>query len=912
MVRDINHWEKVLFLPNRKLQTLELNETQDVLRKQITSNFESFYDVNYSVINGFEINYLNFIDDKYIFYISSGLLKYKDNNGISHFLRVKERTISIEKEARSFINLKISEEYITEIKDEIDGSFLFGSIGSDRLSYSISSTINNDGWPLAIIDTFNNIPYIYNFFEKKYERDFLLTRFPQRILDKIYKIFYEQSGNFIANGLELLLDDRPNQIPILKVQEGVAYIDGKRVALNTTKYFRLTETIHPEGTNIYIYLDRRGSVFYRNYLLSNKTRNWFLLGSVSYRGRTRIVNLSKSRKLTNTDIQNIEDLNNKLKIDYQNLALSYRNIGINRVNLLDTFIASFSDLTQSDIYNYLFDCSISNELEYCSLPKQSRIFNLNDLTIIENKNVIKYNNHFIPAFTEFKVLNQSQSTEWIELSINNTKKGNIKITPNFAYPNVDSLEYKVLYEGNSKVLLNALEVEVEGTGFLNESNLSVIFGNVVITDLEVIIGTISNTDNTIIPRNDGYLKIKFKIPNNLDSGNYVVEIKNENISAAAIFRSINKPTISPIESTIDLEVTDTVIAQSFNINSGTIIKGGELFFRTVNNSDVREIIGQIHISPIISNKIQNISIASSYLYATDIKTTSNGSLGSKFNFETPLYLKKGKYAIVFSSYVSNLEIYTATANEFLLSGNSNAIDVIDGNLFTYSNNTWIPQLDKDLTFNLTSFNFTQLDSSISFRLNNPFEEFKVLTSYINYIRPTGTIIEILYKEEGQGNFNTLNPNITFTKNLSYVDIQLRFKSSSYLAPFINDKYYFVTNSFKEKGIWISKTVEMQSYYSEVNLELDLYLPDRSEIDIYISSNNTQTWVKLEKQSEKLINGSIPLYRVKYSKDVGETELFYINNKSTTFKRKNLTIRVDLKSSNISSLPYFRNIIANVL
>lgn len=913
MVRNVEDWKKLLFLPQRKLQTAELNEIQEVMLSHSTSAFNSLYSSVYSVVRGFDISFIRYTDQLCELFIKEGVIRFKTDH--SYFVTIPSQTVYLPLDSRSFINLQIDVAELSNVRDEVDGQHLFGSKGADRQYYTVDTVINEDGWPLAFVDTFDVRPVVYNFFEDSFQKDYLLTRLPKQIENTLFRVFYEQSGNFIANGLDLILDSISLESFKVRVHEGVAYINGRRVNVNFTQHFSFSTTVFEETSYLYFYVDSRGLIFYRPYLMSKSSKNWLCLGSVSRSTFGLSAVSSNNRAISNKELDHLEQMNKQLQQSYKEVALNYRSLSLNNVNLIDTFISTFADLNQSDIYSYLFNCSISLKQQFVTLPKQSRTFLFKDMQLLEQQAVNVYNNWLIPASTEYKLIDQPQATDWLSVSTRNTASATIFLSPSFSVPNTQEIQYQVLYDGQLTVNLNATQIQLEGLGFKDQEGLKITFGSVVLNDFEVLEGTAySVQDGTFSARSDGYIKVRFYVPNNLAPQNYVVTVSNSNVSASYVFRKLADTTISPVNRTVDIGVSDQSVAQSFTLNEPTVLKSGELFFRSINNPKVLTVLGAVHIVPVVGNVPQANVLATAYVYSADVLTTNNGSLGTPFYFDKPVYLNEGQFALVFCSYVEGVEMYSSSVKQSLLSSNTNlgASDFVGGSLFTYSNNTWIENLQSDLTFNLKAFKFLQTASSAVFRLQNPLETFRTLSTYLEYIRPTGTLLEVYYKTANQSNWATLSPNQTLDSDVSFVDFKIQFTSTANVSSFVNLDYYVVTNSFADQGVWISKTVEMSDFYSSVSVELNQFVPESASVSVYISSNSGQTWTQLDKENEQLVDGRVPLYRVKYSKNVGDTDLIYINGKDTTFKRRNLTVRVDLESENVNSLPYFTNVVASVL
>lgn len=912
-----NQWNKLLFNSNRQLQIAELIELQDLLLNQISNNFNSVYNSIYTVVRGFNLRYLNFDGTQYEYLITEGLIRYKTDYSV--YLTVPEQRVFLPINQRSFINLQINQVIKDGNKDPNDGGELYGSVGSPIEHYSVSSAINKDGWPLAIVDTVTENPYVFSFFEKKYEYDYLLNRLPQLFEDFTYRTFYEQSGNFIAKGLELKVS-RPNVIAQLRVTEGVAYINGKRVELNSTQYFDLPLSVLNDNEVLYIYLDSNSRIFYRQYLLPQNSPNAFLLGSVLKTGVDYSVRKSKSRSLTVVDLNRLEKLNDSIRSSLIKEALNYRAVNLNYGNLKDTLIEVFSDLSGSDINSFLFSASISTDNRWCSLGKSSNLIELSNSTtpLINEAPINFFSNYIVPEHEDVVLINQNNVTEWITLSNSSViSKGAIKLTPNSSRPAVDTAAFQALYEieGEINPILNANRIRIEGSGFDNQSNLRITFGSVVITEFTVISGAVASTDNTTFSvTNNGTFVVEFNVPNNLPAQTTTVTVSNQSITSGASYRIISNSGIAPIETdSINLEVVDQAIAQSFTLSDSCILKWIGLFIRNVINNQLKTVAGTVNLVRVINGVPQNESLGRAYINTAEVVTSSDGSLISLFELDNPIYLIPGTYALVISNNIDSMELYTNTVNQPLLNSNTatvSNVDFIDGSLYQYNNGVWVSNQQQDLAFQLVKMSFKQSQVNLPITLINPVNSFSLLNSFIRYIRPAGTTVEVKYKYENQSSFAVLNPNQLLPDKVNRLDLIFELKSDNpNLMPLIDNSSFFITNSFNNEGKWISRTIEMQDYYTSISVELDSYLPQGSNLTVYISSNKGQTWEALSLEKEQLANGAIPLYKQTYSKQLTDTVNFFFNDQSSTFRRKFLTVRVDLESVSLNQNPYFTNLIA---
>ena len=105
---------------------------------------------------------------------------------------------------------------------------------------------------------------------------------------------------------------------------------------------------------------------------------------------------------------------------------------------------------------------------------------------------------------------------------------------------------------------------------------------------------------------------------------------------------------------------------------------------------------------------------------SDITTSDDGSIGTKFTFKSPVYLQSDyEYALVLSAQTQAYNVFITRMGEVdLLTNKLNDKQPVLGSLFKSQNaSTWTPSQFEDLKFKLNKAKFVT-DSSGSILINN--------------------------------------------------------------------------------------------------------------------------------------------------------------------------------------------------
>jgi hypothetical protein len=211
----IKKYKEVLFNPGRSVQARELTQTQNLINEQLASNFETIYK-NGSIIEGCGIN----VDlDNKMAYITSGKFYF---DGRVH--DVESQSLSITGIGEETLGLKIVEEFITSeddsaLFDPANGYPNYGKSGADRLKQEFIF-VKDDSDMISLFPLKDGI--LQTHIKKP---DYA------EIIDMLAKRTYDESGNYLVDGMELYIEDHPvdtNKL-IVSVEAGTAYVNGYEI-----------------------------------------------------------------------------------------------------------------------------------------------------------------------------------------------------------------------------------------------------------------------------------------------------------------------------------------------------------------------------------------------------------------------------------------------------------------------------------------------------------------------------------------------------------------------------------------------------------------------------------------------------------------------------------------------------------
>lgn len=537
---------------------------------------------------------------------------------------------------------------------------------------------------------------------------------------------------------------------------------------------------------------------------------------------------------------------NKWHSNLYNLQIKNKDINILQDNLnklrdylLETALLKPIDTTSNlitDTFNNTDNADTTNLLFDCDIEQGNLI--LNKFSRITND--ISINN----VGTNTKIVNNTPS--FIIQDFNKTPlisqlQSDSFITTNSSTRGILKLgPYKLdtsIYKRTSDktILLTQTIINAEAYGLTpNQSDFSLTIG-------PTLISTIITTDA------NGKALFSFSLPFN-PSINDVITVQNSTSSA----------TSSLIENTYSLD--NTYVGQVINIEEdNTTISGGQIYIRRVTSANPTIKVLLVKWS---NNQPQEV-IDQTVIENINITTSPDASNPTEFIFDFPITLSKGQYALIITSVNNSIDLFI-----------SNNSTLTNSNLFSYDINqtTITPFLNKDLKFELYKPIYKATTAPTTITVRDNIDKF----DYI-YYPGKFRIGPIEYTNEAE---------VSPTNEL---DIVVDVNKFSIVSPIL-----ISTN--KTESTYISRTIRTNFKYTNVFLELDVVIPDSTEVIPYISSNEGYTWERLTGPTNFLIDGNDQTFRYIYN--VNLTPLTYIINQlgnTTEATRNYLTIRIDLST-----------------
>lgn len=913
-------WKKILFRPDKKSQSAEFNEIQSLVNYQHTQAFEYLFSV-YKVIKGLQLTVNSFTSTGYIIKVSAGQVFIRKNNK-GYFIDIPETTVLCLYNERTYIGIIPEFITLTNFKDPLTGGELFGDLGSDRLIAEGKVVVNEDSFPIGVVQgsSINEYPTIFYYKDKSYSTQYTDNYIINLLTDYVALRQYEESGDFISEGLELSVTTSNS----ITVTAGKAYIKGNLVEL----YYPYSTKVDKEVLATYsVYLTYYGGIVLEKASARNIPGSIFL-GLVCRDDSNLYVIASKARSVTNSDLKLLQNkYQSNLNSLLDNLITKQSVDKYITSNLSGLLIDSFINLNNSDIYATDYKASINTKYGLLTNSYISNNINFSNAEEVSNTRVEVLNRDGLPYYltpttSEQLVINQNRATSFISLTnkaipsiIVNPPKGQLNTTTK-EYTSINELElagsYDLQIKQNNKVtftsILETNTVTLEGKGFAsNADNLKLVFGNIQISEFTVIKGNQGSTINTIKANEDGSFIVTFKVPANLLNKQYTITVSNSTVKANTLF---NGSSVTYLDSNIEL-------AQTFTIETSLIVSKLNLAIRTAPNftSDNIDLL-TVNIVKANNNKPTNEIIGQGILTLADVNTSSDGTAFSSVQFITPVYLELGQYAFTMAPLTpgQSLKLYYAEVGQRSLSSTSvSDIQPLLGGELMYkqkvvggTGNEWYTELSKDLTFQLVQL-VPSGNAEIVYKLNNPL-------GYIHYINRViatniypATKVEYFYKNI-KGQWLDLKQSQVIEGNVNEVEVKLSLSGTSNVFPIVMlNQSCFTIYENQQTGTWTSKTIEYRKGYKNVEVEFDYYKPTGTEISVAFSSNAGETWqtIELDENTVELVNGNIPLSKGTWIiRNIDPTTVSTdINGNTSRILRTKLTLKIEFSSRSPESVPY---------
>lgn len=404
--------------------------------------------------------------------------------------------------------------------------------------------------------------------------------------------------------------------------------------------------------------------------------------------------------------------------------------------------------------------------------------------------------------------------------------------------------------------MRSIEVEFTAKGLRrNSDSLYVLFNNIKLAVTPLSPSVVGTQAGTIKADGNGVAKGKFTIPTGQPTGTVDVFVKNDagdGSSANTTFTSAG--TTKTIEQIINttfyqVKLTDP-LAESFQFDGDRLVAGANLYFSekdtTATSPDVIVQIRSMSDGGTPTQKVMGQAILS----ASDIKTSSDGTVPTSFYFDNPVQLDAGNsYALVVISNSPNYRVYYAKMGDRRLDNNAVlTTNPYEGVMFSSSNaQSWTIHQDADLKFDMMIATFIDgAKSTVLFdpvNLQNPDGSLPDITvsTLLSALAPTSTVVTWEYRfilasdsnstniDDGTHPWYTVGQAGEFDPNALIRVIQLRatLQASKYISPRLSTDVLninaLVTGT---KGTYVGKNVSMgnSAGYNTVTLSYKQYAP----------------------------------------------------------------------------------------
>ena len=1025
------NWSKILFRGDRKLQTTEIVEIQELLNDQIDKVFNTLYNF-YTVTRGCKIVVGVISDDRYICSLTDGQVYLKPVDCGGTFIDVGSFNFNASRIKKTFIGLnfklEIEDNYLN--KNPHSGSFAFGSSGSPRLIAKTSIVVKDlslgqeeltelgNFYPLAIIkpksleftrssnDPGDGYPDIYYYRNEELSKVYNDNIFSTNLKKSIELNLHEASGNFISSGFYISFNLK---FLSLNISPGIAYIDGVRVETNYIESYRLKDI--KVSNLIYIaYINKYGEFG----VVKNQNDSPYLnepptgsinLGILYFKGHKNndsgydyTLVSSKNRMPSIQELILLEKDLIRNKKEIANLTLqidaSFRALTVN--NALNGVLAdSFNDLNKSDIFNPLFRASIlpgiqAISLPFISYPKNNRTFiidkaNNSSIQLGVKQNGLNEEVYYWAGVASSRtiLIAQEAFNTLIELEVFNPANVNNETLSLFASPNLvyksdrdtlinysDPKILNLIYEniGNTassiqELVASSLEtvtidspinnnliqsqnVIVEGAGFpSSQDNIRVFLNDVPLSNLKFIngIGSPGSFFATVKASISGKVKFSFDLP--ASNSREVFDLRLSDGTHVATTRiQIEDPEINRIKreasgsyllrSPVKYSTLASGIAQTFLSDSDAILAEVDLAvsitnLNLFNNLDETADILTVQIVNTVGGDRENTptdeAIVSGTLYKKDFNEAAYSkerlgnatSIWSNIKFDKPALIKQAlTYAIIVSSSISGISLQALKPQDSTTSssGFARKVGYLNGNLLTRFNvQGWNSHADLDLAFRLIAFKPNFISSSFNLEVRNP-EKYNILdlNLCLNLSPNSSTRVSVL----DNGIYKPLINGVHYYgEPVDASQIRIECLGNINTHPTIDlDNTVINLISNNNKGIWTSINYEFASGYNFLDLSVDLFKPNNAKFNIYISSNKGLLWEEITKVNnegnEQYLNSVteknrlIPIKSYNYSVPLST----YVQLDNQDVPRKNLIVRIDMEVSDLTNIPFFKNLI----
>lgn len=390
-------------------------------------------------------------------------------------------------------------------------------------------------------------------------------------------------------------------------------------------------------------------------------------------------------------------------------------------------------------------------------------------------------------------------------------------------------------------------------------------------------------------------------------------------------------------------MTRKMIAQTFTVSNkpnGIFIDSVDLFFKTKDSKlpvtiDIRPVQdGKPHRSKLVP--FSQVTINASSVIISD-----SGSLSTRFQFNRPLFLIEGEYAIVVHTNSSKYQLYRATVGETVSNStvdNKVSKQVGVGDIFiNNSKNEWLLEQNKILKFNINKLSFnTNSNLVLKVKSDSLFNYDMFYTHLHNIIQGTNSI-KFYYKKSLDGvtidtNWNeyendkdtmlqtqaVINDEYLFmvrcefsNDNDSACCIDLEKSNLLLIQNIINNDSLNETEAVGGSAAarYITKQVTLKEGFDAESIKVyfEAYRPMNTDIEVYY---------RVQNKDDESIFGLRPFVKMvpdsnDYSVNINDIKEYSYSASNIGYDGfkgfKTFAIKIVFKSANTQTIPFIQNL-----
>ena len=211
------HYKEVLFNPGRAVQARELTQSQSFVYVQLKENFHTIYK------NGAIVSGMNLSISGTTAYMTSGKFYYD-----GRIYEIDAQNITITGTGTENLGLKLNETFVTSsddaaLLDPASGYTNYGNPGADRLK-QIWTLVKDDSNMIALWTLIDG------------DLQVVVTDKWSDLMNILAKRTYDESGNYLVNGMELDIEDNIDTTKVdYIINPGSAYVKGYNITLPSPK-----------------------------------------------------------------------------------------------------------------------------------------------------------------------------------------------------------------------------------------------------------------------------------------------------------------------------------------------------------------------------------------------------------------------------------------------------------------------------------------------------------------------------------------------------------------------------------------------------------------------------------------------------------------------------------------------------